>query len=86
MGTEATPEENENWKSVLLSGRIVQDHFEQFGFLLSAIHRRSAESAAKVRNAFANIEYFESLLLQPYYLYTAEKVSSGGWFSQAVGA
>ncbi len=80
MAMEAIPEEHENWKSVLLSGRIIQDHFEQFGFLLSAIHRRSAESGAKVRDAFANREYFESLRLQPYYLYTAQKVRPAAGF------
>src|SRR5580658_3842163 len=29
MGMEAIPEEHENWKSVLLSGQIVLNHFEQ---------------------------------------------------------
>ena len=53
MAMEAIPEEHENWKSVLLSGRIIPDHFEQFGFLLGAIHRKSAESGAEVREAFA---------------------------------
>ncbi len=33
MAMEAIPEESESWKSVLLSGRIVSDHFEQFNFL-----------------------------------------------------
>ena len=37
MGMEAIPEEHENWKSVLLSGQIVSNHFEQFGLLLGAI-------------------------------------------------
>src|SRR5579864_4394167 len=44
MGMEAVPEEHENWKSVLLSGRVISNHFEQFGLLLGTIHRRSSES------------------------------------------
>src|ERR1700689_913081 len=30
LGMEAIPAGHENWKSVLLSGKIVSDHFEQF--------------------------------------------------------
>src|ERR1700694_4729890 len=44
MAMEAIPEEHENWKSTLLSGRIVMNHFEQFGFLLGTIHRRSSKA------------------------------------------
>jgi 5-methylthioribose kinase len=73
LGMEAIPSEHENWKSVLLSGRIVADHFEQFGMLLGTIHRQSAQSEEDCR-AFADTTYFENLRLDPYYLYTAEQV------------
>ena len=73
MAMEAIPEDHENWKSVLLSGRIIADHFEQFGFLLGTIHRKSAESGPEVWRAFANTVHFESLRLDPYYRYTAEQ-------------
>src|ERR1700677_5279051 len=52
MGMEAIPEEHENWKTVLLSGRIISDHFEQFGLLLGAIHRRSSETITEVNKLF----------------------------------
>jgi len=42
MGMEAVPEEHENWKSILLSGQIVPDHFEQFGSLLGTLEENSA--------------------------------------------
>jgi 5-methylthioribose kinase len=71
MGMEAIPEEHENWKSVLLSGRIVTNHFEQFGLLLGTIHRQSSESGLELRAAFADTTYFENLRLDPYYFYTA---------------
>ena len=48
MAMEAVPEEHENWKSVLLEGWIVSDHFKQFGVLLGTIHRRSSELKEEV--------------------------------------
>jgi 5-methylthioribose kinase len=82
LGMEAVPEPHENWKSVLLSGRIVPDHFEQFGLLLGAIHRGSSESGRELREVFSDTAYFESLRLEPYYLYTAEKIAAGCAFLQ----
>src|SRR5258707_11584808 len=60
MGMEAVPEEHENWKTVLLSGRIISDHFEQFCLLLGTIHRRSSESGREIRSAFSGTTYFEN--------------------------
>ena len=74
MAMEAIPEEHENWKSVLLSGQIVPHHFELFGLLLGAIHRKSSEAGAEVCETFADTTYFENLRLDPYYRYTAQKV------------
>jgi tRNA A-37 threonylcarbamoyl transferase component Bud32 len=84
MAMEAIPEDHENWKSVLLSGRVVTDHFEQFGFLLGMIHRKSVEFGPDVCAAFADPSYFESLRLEPYYLYTAERVPSASDFLRAL--
>src|ERR1700730_13914493 len=84
MGMEAVPEEHENWKSVLLSGRIISDHFEQFGLLLGAIHGRSSESGPEVRNAFSDTTYFENLRLEPYYLYAAQKIAEANSFLTAL--
>jgi 5-methylthioribose kinase len=72
MAMEAIPEEHENWKTVLLSRRIIPDHFEQFGLLLGAIHRRSSESIAEVRELFLDTTYFEDLRLEPYYGHAAQ--------------
>jgi tRNA A-37 threonylcarbamoyl transferase component Bud32 len=84
MAMKAIPEDHENWKSVLLSGRVVTDHFEQFGFLLGTIHRKSVEFGPEVCTAFADTSYFESLRLEPYYLYTAERVPGAGDFLRAL--
>jgi len=84
MGMEAVPEEHENWKTVLLSGRIVSDHFEQFGSLLGAIHRRSSESIAEVSELFADTTYFETLRLEPYYIYAAQTTPEAATFLNAL--
>jgi 5-methylthioribose kinase len=84
MGMEAIPEEHENWKSVLLSGQIVSDHFEQFGLLLGAIHRESSDCGAETCRAFADTTYFVNLRLEPYYLYTAQKTTEAAAFLNAL--
>jgi 5-methylthioribose kinase len=84
MGMEAIPEEHENWKAVLLSGRIISDHFEQFGLLLGTIHRRSSESMPEVSKLFADTTYFENLRLDPYYIYTAQKIAGANLFLNAL--
>ena len=84
MAMDAIPEEHENWKSVLLSGRIIAEHFEQFGFVLGTIHRQSAESGPEVRKAFADTAYFDSLRLEPYYLYTAQQTPAAAGFLETL--
>jgi thiamine kinase-like enzyme len=81
---EAIPEEHENWKTLLLSGRINSDHFEQFGLLLGAIHRRSSESIAEVSRLFADTTYFQNLRLEPYYLYAAQTTPEAAVFLNAL--
>jgi len=84
MGMEAIPEEHENWKSVLLSGQIVSNHFEQFGLLLGAIHRESSDCGAETCRVFADTTYFVNLRLEPYYLYTAQKTAEAAAFLDAL--
>lgn len=80
MAMEAIPEKHENWKSILLSGRIISDHFEQFGLLLGSIHRKSSDPQLNVREQFSDTSYYESLRLEPYYLYTAKTVADAASF------
>ncbi len=84
MAMEAIPEESENWKSVLLSGRIVSNHFEQFGQFLGTIHRRSSEAGSEIATVFGDTTYFKSLRLDPYYLYAAEKAPVAARFLNAL--
>ena len=84
MAMESIPEEHENWKSVLLAGQVVPDHFEQFGLLLGSIHRHSSESGSEVCRTFADTTYFENLRLEPYYLYAAQKTPAAASFLKAL--
>jgi 5-methylthioribose kinase len=80
MAMEAIPEKHENWKSLLLSGQVISDHFEQFGLLLGSIHRKSSDRRLDVREQFSDTSYYESLRLEPYYLYTAKKIAGAATF------
>ena len=84
MAMEAIPIDHENWKSVLMSGRVISDHFEQFGSLLGTIHRKSAESGPELRSAFADTSYFDSLRLGPYYRYAAQQTPEAASFLETL--
>lgn len=84
LAMKAIPEGHENWKSLLLAGKTVVSHFEQFGFLLGTIHRRSSELRAEVSQKFANTRYFENLRVEPYYLYSARSVPAAAGFLNAL--
>jgi aminoglycoside phosphotransferase (APT) family kinase protein len=74
LAMQAVPQPHENWKTMLLSGRIEMDHVEQFAAILASIHRRSAECDVDVAEVFGDRSFFESLRLEPYYAFTAEQV------------
>jgi 5-methylthioribose kinase len=84
LGMEAIPPGHENWKSVLLSGKIVSNHFEQFGLLLGTIHRRSSACQSEVAREFADTTYFENLRLEPYYVYTGQNITAAAKFLNAL--
>jgi 5-methylthioribose kinase len=80
MAMKAVPQPHENWKSMLLAGRLEEGHVSQFARLLGTIHRRGHERRAEVQSVFADRGYFESLRLEPYYGYTATQVTSAATF------
>src|SRR5271163_4384099 len=41
LGMEAVPRPHDNWKSLLLAGRLEEDHVHQFGQWLGTVHRHS---------------------------------------------
>lgn len=77
---EAVPEPHENWKEKLLAGRVEPAEVKQFALLLSAIHTRSAEHLDALRPDFGGREFFETLRIEPYYLFTAEREPAAASF------
>ena len=72
LAMESVPDPHENWKTLLLAGRIESDHVEQFANLLAAIHRSG--TAREFQEEFDDRSFFESLRLEPYYLVTATRI------------
>ena len=52
LAMEAVPEPHENWKTMLLEGRLKEDHVEQFARLLGR-STAAATSAGRRRRAFS---------------------------------
>ncbi len=83
LAMRAVPVPHDNWKELLLAGRLESGHVEQFGRLLGAIHREfstGTERHDEAVRAFGDRSFFESLRLEPYYSYTAEQVPAAANF------
>lgn len=74
LAMEAVPRPHENWKTMLLSGRLEVDHVRQFAELLAAIHRAGYDRREQFATEFEDRSYFESLRVEPYYLYSAQRM------------
>jgi aminoglycoside phosphotransferase (APT) family kinase protein len=86
LAMEAVPRGHENWKAMLLAGRLERGHVEQFARLLGTVHRAAAERADELARVFADRSFFESLRLEPYYRYTATRVPAAAGFLGALVA
>ena len=84
VAMQAVPDPHENWKQVLLRGRLQPSHVAQFGQLLGTIHRRSHDRSQELRPIFGDRSFFESLRVEPYYRYTAGQVPLAGPFINAL--
>src|SRR5205085_956223 len=80
LAMAAVPRPHLNWKTELLAGRVDLKLVEEFGRLLGKIHRGGWERRAEVQRVFADRSFFESLRVEPYYLYTAQQVSEAARF------
>jgi aminoglycoside phosphotransferase (APT) family kinase protein len=82
LAMEAVPEPHQNWKTMLLGGQLALAQVQQFAALLATIHREAflLNSHGETQQAFAERRYFESLRLEPYYLYSAERVAAASSF------
>ncbi len=77
----AVPQPHSNWKAMLLDAELSPDDIDQFALILSLIHSERGWRAAE---AFADRSFFESLRLEPYYLYTATQVPEAAGFLHAL--
>jgi 5-methylthioribose kinase len=80
LGMHAVPEPHENWKEMLLAGRLTLDHIQQFAGLLGSIHRHAYESQETLCKIFEDRTFFESLRIEPYYGFTATQVPEARQF------
>jgi len=79
LAMQAVPQPHENWKTMLLAGRICADHVGQFAALLATIHRE-AYARAGLAEVFFDRSFFESLRLEPYYGYSAQQTPAAAPF------
>ncbi|MBF0278974.1 MAG: aminoglycoside phosphotransferase family protein [SAR324 cluster bacterium] len=70
----AIPQPHENWKTMLLRGIVDLNHFSQFGILLGMIHRKASLRCQDLSIHFHNRSFFDSLRLEPFYIYTAQQI------------
>jgi tRNA A-37 threonylcarbamoyl transferase component Bud32 len=80
LAMEAVPRPHANWKNMLLGGNIDPDHVRQFGEMLGVIHRRASQRQDDIAGAFDDRTFFESLRVEPYYVYTAVQVAASAAF------
>jgi aminoglycoside phosphotransferase (APT) family kinase protein len=79
LAMRAVPPPHENWKTLLLAGRLEAGHVARFGRLLGTIHRAAA-GRAEVAEVFDDRSFFASLRLEPYYVYAAGRVPAAAGF------
>jgi aminoglycoside phosphotransferase (APT) family kinase protein len=85
LAMEAVPERFENWKSMLLEGRLHLNQVEAFARLMATIHQRGYERKTELADDFGDWTYFEALRLKPYYEYTASRVREArGFFERLI--
>jgi tRNA A-37 threonylcarbamoyl transferase component Bud32 len=84
LAMQAVPQPHENWKQVLLAGRLESGHVAQFGQLLGTIHRAGHEHAGPLRRAFDDRSFFETLRIEPYYVYTWTQIPATAQFYDAL--
>lgn len=80
LAMHAVPQPHDNWKNLLLAGRIDPDHVRQFARLLASIHRHGHQRRDELARIFDDRSFFESLRLEPYYAYTAQQVPAAAAF------
>ncbi|HEX8522585.1 MAG TPA: phosphotransferase [Tepidisphaeraceae bacterium] len=72
LAMQAVCDPHQNWKTMLLAGDLQPHHVCQFARILAQIHRNAFEQRDRLAQEFQDRSFFESLRIEPYYLYSAE--------------
>jgi len=80
LAMEAVPAPHENWKSRLLRGEVEAALVAEFGLILGQLHR--AHPSPDWPADFADRTFFESLRLDPYYRFSAQRQPTAAKFMQ----
>ena len=84
LAMEAVPEPHENWKAVLLAGRVEAQPVGQVAQLLGTVHRRAANAARGTGRGICPPGVLRVAPLEPYYAFTAARVPAATDFLQAL--
>jgi 5-methylthioribose kinase len=84
LAMTAVPQPHQNWKSMLLRGEIDPEHVRHFGQLLAAIHHGAMARRAELEPVFSDTSFFESLRVEPYYVFSARQTPAAGEFLTAL--
>src|SRR5258708_19425882 len=72
LAMEAVPQPHENWKTMLLAGRLDVGHVKQFAELLAAIHTAGFDRRGQFSDEFEDRTFFQSLPPQPTSQYSPQ--------------
>ncbi|MCC6235016.1 MAG: phosphotransferase, partial [Verrucomicrobiales bacterium] len=84
LAMEAVPSTYENWKEILLAGRVNPADFAGAGTLLATMHNRAMEFADDLVPIFEDRSFFDALRLEPFYEFSAERVPATGDFLRSL--
>ena len=83
IGMLAIPQPHENWKERLLQGKVEQTLVKQFAQILAQIHSSPIEDKS-LKTLLQDRTFFESLRVEPYYLFSAEQAPQANQFIQTL--
>lgn len=74
LAMEAVREPFENWKTMLLSGRLDAAQVQEFARMLAAVHAGGLRERRRLPAELSDRTYFRNLRLEPYYRFVAERL------------
>lgn len=80
LAMTAVPRPHRTLKEVLIAGEIDHGLLTELAVILGTLHRTSSWRAGELSEDFSSRRFFESLRLDPYYGYTAERAPAARSF------